>query len=106
MGKAKLGYKWRLANFEKAPMAHVLAIKYDPFNAAFIAWYIGGFGLIGALCFVFFLSHKRVWALVEETGGNEYEIVFGGNANRSEQAFEEKFEKIVEGVTNPAEKSS
>lgn len=95
IGAAVAGYKWRLASFEKSPLAHVLSIKYDPFNAAFVAWYIGGFGLIGALCFVFFISHKRVWALIDEKNENEFEVVLGGNTNRSEQAFEDKFQKIV-----------
>ncbi len=95
IGAAVAGYKWRLASFEKSPLAHVLSIKYDPYNAAFVAWYIGGFGLIGALCFVFFIAHKRVWALIEETENNNYQVVLGGNANRSEPAFEDKFQKIV-----------
>ena len=95
IGAAVAGYKWRLASFEKSPLAHVLSIKYDPFNAAFVAWYIGGFGLIGALCFVFFVSHKRIWALIEETNKNDYEVVLGGNTNRNEQGFEDKFKKIV-----------
>jgi len=98
IGAPVAGYKWRLASFEKSPLAHVLSIKYDPFNAAFVAWYIGGFGLIGALCFVFFVSHKRVWALIEKTGENTYEVVLSGDANRSEQAFEDKFKKIVNGI--------
>jgi cytochrome c biogenesis protein len=95
IGAPVAGYKWRLKEFEKSPLAHVLSIKYDPFNAAFIAWYIGGFGLIGALMFVFFLSHKRVWALIDDESG---EIVLGGNTNRNEQAFEDKFKKIVESL--------
>lgn len=88
----KAGYRWRLASFEKSPIAHVLSIKYDPFDAAFIAWYIGGFGLIGALCFVFFVSHRRVWALID---GEKNEIVLGGNTNRNQFGFEDKFNKIV-----------
>lgn len=92
VGAPKLGYKWRLGEFEKVPIAHVLSIKYDPYNAAFIAWYIGGFGLIGALCFVFFISHRRVWALIDRENG---EIALGGNTNRSQPAFEDKFKKIV-----------
>ena len=48
-GAAKLGYKWRLVDFEKSPLAHVLSIKYDPYGASFIAWYIGGFGLVARL---------------------------------------------------------
>ncbi|HEV8593690.1 MAG TPA: cytochrome c biogenesis protein ResB, partial [Pyrinomonadaceae bacterium] len=58
VGAPKLGYKWHLTEWEKSPFAHVLSIKYDPFNGAFIAWYFGGFGLIGALIFVFFFSHR------------------------------------------------
>ena len=45
----KVGYKWRLVDFEKSPLAHVLSIKYDPYGASFIAWYIGGFGLVAPL---------------------------------------------------------
>jgi cytochrome c biogenesis protein len=88
----KAGYSWRLSEFEKSPIAHVLSIKYDPFDAAFIAWYIGGFGLMGALCFVFFFSHKRVWAMIDAENN---EIVLGGDTNRSDFAFEDKFKKIV-----------
>jgi cytochrome c biogenesis protein len=96
VGAPKAGYKWRLANFEKSPLAHVLSIKYDPFNAAFVAWYIGGFGLIGALIFVFFISHKRVWALIDKKNENDFEVILGGDANRSQPAFEDKFNKLTE----------
>lgn len=96
----KAGYKWKLADFEKSPLAHVLSIKYDPFNAGFIAWYIGGFGLMGALCFVFFLSHRRVWALVEKSDDGKIEIVLGGQTNRNEQGFEDKFKKLVDDLSN------
>jgi hypothetical protein len=48
---------------------------------------------------VFFISHKRIWALIEEKGENDHEVVFGGNTNRSEQAFEDKFKKIVGDVS-------
>lgn len=93
----KAGYKWRLAEFEKTPFAHVLSIKYDPFDGALIAWYFGGFGLIGALGFVFFFSHKRIWAVVEKRDEGT-EVTFGGNANRNHLGFEEKFRKIVEDI--------
>ncbi len=93
----KAGYRWRLQSFQKSPIAHVLSIKYDPFNAAFIAWYIGGFGLIGALCFVFFVSHRRIWALIDKENN---EIVLGGNTNRNQFGFEDKFNKIISEV-NP-----
>lgn len=102
VGAPKAGYKWRLASFEKSPLAHVLSIKYDPYDAAFIAWYIGGFGLIAALCFVFFLSHRRVWALIERRGEYDYEIVLGGNSNRNAQGFEDKFERIKHAINGEA----
>lgn len=91
----KFGYKWRLAEYEKSPFAHVLSIKYDPFNGAFIAWYFGGFGLIAALAFVFFFSHRRIWALVRRTDDGGSEIVIGGDTNRNHAGFEEKFRKVV-----------
>ncbi|HEX8370332.1 MAG TPA: cytochrome c biogenesis protein ResB [Pyrinomonadaceae bacterium] len=102
VGAPVAGYKFRLADFEKVPLAHVLSIKYDPYHGAFIAWYFGGFGLIGALIFVFFLSHKRVWALIQKKDLSEsYEVVLGGNTNRNHQGFEDKFKKIVEKLETP-----
>lgn len=90
IGKPVGGYKLRLTEFEKSPSAHVLSIKYDPYNGHFVAWYLGGFGLIFALVFVFFFSHQRVWALID--GEN---VTLGGNANRNNLAFNDKFTKIV-----------
>ena len=95
VGAPKAGYKWRLAEFEKSPFAHILSIKFDPYNGAFIAWYFGGFGLIAALCFVFFFSHKRVWALIEPVGNGKSNVTLGGHANRNHVGFEQKFSKLV-----------
>ena len=95
VGAPKAGYKWRLAEYEKSPFAHILSIKYDPFNAAFIAWYIGGFGLIGALMFVFFFSHRRVWALIGEGNQGMFESTLGGNANRNHFGFADRFSAII-----------
>ena len=94
----KAGYKWHLGEFEKAPMAHVLAIKYDPFNASIIAWYVGGFGLVGALGFVFFFSHKRVWAQIKQDENGKGDIVLAGEANRNHLGFTDKFKKIADEV--------
>lgn len=96
VGAAKAGYKWKLKDFEKVPLAHVLSIKYDPFNGAFIAWYFGGIGLIGALVFVFFISHRRIWALIEQNEfTDKFNVVLGGNTNRNHQGFEDKFNRVV-----------
>lgn len=98
VGAPKAGYKWRLASFEKSPLAHVLSIKYDPYEAAFIAWYIGGFGLMGALSFVFLFSHKRVWAQVSEREDAGTEVVLAGEANRNQAAFSDLFKKLSEEI--------
>lgn len=96
VGAPKLGYKWRLTEFEKSPLAHVLSIKYDPYSGAFIAWYFGGFGLIGALIFVFFISHKRLWARIgEKKADGSYDVILAGDTNRNHFTFEDKFKKIV-----------
>jgi cytochrome c biogenesis protein len=97
---AKAGYKWHMTSYVKSPLAHVLSIKYDPFNAAFIAWYIGGFGLMGALVYVFMFSHRRVWSLIEMKSDAQFEVVFGGDANRNHLAFDDKFRSIVGRFTN------
>lgn len=96
IGAPKAGYKWQLIEFEKSPYAHILSIKYDPYEAAFIAWYIGGFGLMGALCFVFFTSHKRIWVRVEEKDEGSVDVVFAGEANRNKMGFSDLFKGAVE----------
>lgn len=98
VGAPKAGYKWRLAEFEKSPMAHILSIKYDPFSASFIAWYIGGFGLCGALMFVFFFSHKRVWAQIDKKEDGTTEVVLAGEANRNHLGFQDKFKRIAAAI--------
>lgn len=95
VGAPKAGYKWRLTDFEKVPFAHVLSIKYDPYNGAFIAWYFGGFGLMAALAYVFFFSHRRVWALIEKRPDGTYDVILAGDANRNHAAFEQKFTKMA-----------
>jgi cytochrome c biogenesis protein len=103
VGAAKAGYKWRLTEFEKTPLAHVLSIKYDPYEAAFIAWYIGGFGLVGALAFVFFYSHRRVWAHVERDENGDLKIVLAADANRNQIALNDKFVQIAEDLKTEEE---
>lgn len=95
VGAPKAGYKWRISDFEKVPFAHVLSIKYDPYSGAFIAWYFGGIGLIFALSFVFFFSHRRIWALIEKQGDGKVLVTLGGHANRNHAAFEDKFRAIT-----------
>ncbi len=98
VGAAKAGYKWRLTEYEKTPLAHVLSIKYDPYDAAFVAWYIGGFGLVGALSFVFFFSHRRIWAHIEKDENGELQVVLAADANRNQIALNDKFLEIAEDI--------
>ena len=89
------GYTWRLVDFEKAPQAHVLAIQKDP-GATVV--YIG-FGLLAlTLSAVFFFSHERVWAVVEEKNEGRFEVVTGGNTNRNHLGFGDRFRKLVASI--------
>ncbi|HYY98811.1 MAG TPA: cytochrome c biogenesis protein ResB, partial [Pyrinomonadaceae bacterium] len=55
-----------------------------------------GFTLLGlTLCAVFFFSHDRVWAQVEEKGEGRFEVVTGGNTNRNQLGFGDRFKKLV-----------
>lgn len=91
----KAGYRWQMIEYQKSPVAHVLSVKYDPYSGAFIAWYVGGIGLMGALVYVFFFSHRRIWALLEESGDGVTRVVFGGDTNRNHMAFQDKFNKFL-----------
>jgi cytochrome c biogenesis protein len=93
------GYRWKLEWFEKAPYAHVLSIKFDPYDGAFISWYIGGTGLMGALVFVFFFSHRRYWAMVEPTdSGDGCYIVIAGETNRNFLGFKDRYNRLESSI--------
>lgn len=92
VGAAVAGYKYHLADFEKVPDAHVLAIQKDPGKWPF---YIGGLLLILTLGAVFFFSHQRVWAMIEAGKDGGFETVLGGNTNRNKLGFEDRFKKLT-----------
>lgn len=89
------GNKVILKEFEKAAMGHTLAVQYDPGRTPA---YIGFFLLCASLCGVFFFAHQRVWAVIEPTEKGS-KVYFGGNTNRNRQAFEGRFNSLVESVT-------
>jgi cytochrome c biogenesis protein len=89
------GYKYRLVDFEKVPLQHVLAIQKDPGK---IPFYVGGLMLILTLGAVFFFSHQRVWALIEKRAEGGYEVVLGGNSNRNKLGFEDRFKRLVAAI--------
>ncbi|HUQ33595.1 MAG TPA: cytochrome c biogenesis protein ResB [Pyrinomonadaceae bacterium] len=103
--RAIAGYTYRLINFEKAAAAHILSIQHDPGSTVV---YIG-FGLLGlTLISVFFFSHQRVWALIEDKKPGEYEVIMGGNTNRNRLAFETRFKRlnnILKGIPQEVEES-
>jgi cytochrome c biogenesis protein len=86
------GYTWRLVDFEKAPKAHILSVQKDPGSTVV---YIGFTLLALTLAHVFFSSHQRVWALIEEKGDGAFEVVMGGNTNRNQLGFGDRFKKLV-----------
>jgi cytochrome c biogenesis protein len=86
------GYTWRLVDFEKAPKAHILSVQKDPGSTVV---YVGFTLLALTLAHVFFSSHQRVWALVEEKGTGAFEVVMGGNTNRNQLGFGDRFKKLV-----------
>ncbi len=96
IGRPIAGYKFRLVDFEKVPSAHILSVQKDPgANIVYV-----GFGMLGlTLSAVFFFSHQRVWAHVEERGGGEFKVVLGGNTNRNKLGFGDRFRRVVSGVS-------
>jgi cytochrome c biogenesis protein len=92
------GYKFHLADFEKVPDQHVLAIQRDPGSTVF---YVGSALLILTLCSVFFFSHQRFWAAIESGNSGaeqEFAVVMGANTNRNATALEDRFKKVTENI--------
>ncbi|MBV9241762.1 MAG: cytochrome c biogenesis protein ResB [Acidobacteria bacterium] len=81
------GYTFKLVDFEKVADQHILAVQRDP-GATVV--YVGFALLFVTLVSVFFFSHKRVWAVITPNG-DTCSVVLGGNTNRSQNAFDEKF---------------
>jgi cytochrome c biogenesis protein len=90
------GYKYKMVDFEKVPLRHVLAVQKDPGKWPF---YLGGSLLIAALCSVFFFSHQRVWAMIEEDDRGAYAVVLGGNTNRNKMGFEDRFKQLTNQIS-------
>ncbi|MEQ1606272.1 MAG: cytochrome c biogenesis protein ResB [Pyrinomonadaceae bacterium] len=91
-GKPVAGYTFQLKDFEKVADQHILSVQRDP-GATVV--YVGFILLFITLVAVFFFSHQRVWAAIEMASDGKCNIIFGGNANRSLGAFDEKFKRLV-----------
>ncbi|HEX8098265.1 MAG TPA: cytochrome c biogenesis protein ResB, partial [Pyrinomonadaceae bacterium] len=100
VGAPVLGYKYRLADFEKAPYAHMLSIQHDPGSTVV---YIGFTLLVLTLLAVFLFSHQRVWVLIEEGGdAGRYDVALGGNTNRNKLGFEDRFKRLTQSLSGQA----
>ncbi|MBX7169940.1 MAG: cytochrome c biogenesis protein ResB [Pyrinomonadaceae bacterium] len=86
------GYKFKLVDFEKVGDQHILSVQYDPgVNVV----YLGFIFLFITLVAVFFFAHKRIWAAIEETSDNKFEVTISGNTNRNQNAFQEQFKQFI-----------
>jgi cytochrome c biogenesis protein len=88
------GYTYQLIDFEKVGDQHILSVQRDP-GATVV--YVGFVLLTLTLVAVFFFSHQRVWAAVETVSDNTFNVTLGGNTNRSQAAFGEKFKRFIKG---------
>lgn len=96
------GYTFQLLNFEKVGDQHILSVQNDP-GASVV--YIGFIILCVTLVAVFFFSHQRVWAAIEEVSANKFKVTVGGNTNRNQTAFDEKFKLFTRNLSIHKEES-
>jgi cytochrome c biogenesis protein len=90
--KPVAGFTYRLLDFEKVGEQHVLSVQHDP-GATVV--YIGFIILTLTLVAVFFFSHQRVWASIKEASDGNYTVTLGGNTNRNQTPFSEKFRRFA-----------
>lgn len=86
------GYTFKLIDFEKVSEQHILAVQYDP-GATVV--YIGFALLCLTLILVFFFSHQRVWAAIEEESDKNFKVLFGGTTTRNQTGFDDKFNRMI-----------
>src|SRR5215208_3191346 len=98
-GRAVNGYRFKLAGFERVGDAHILSVQKDP-GASVV--YLGFILLTLTLAAVFLFAHQRVWARIEPRGANQYKVIIGGNTNRNQLGFEDRFRKLVAAVDGVA----
>lgn len=97
--KPVAGYTFQLADFEKVGDRHILSVQRDP-GATVV--YVGFILLFLTLVGVFFFSHQRVWAAIDENADSGRDVVLGANTNRNANAFDEKFKRFVQELSKTA----
>jgi len=86
------GYTYQLMDFEKVADQHILSVQRDP-GATVV--YVGFTLLFLTLMAVFFFSHQRVWAAIDNGKSETKNVVFGGNTNRNLNDFDNKFRRFI-----------
>jgi len=71
-----------------------LQVSKDP--GVWVVWTGCTFILVG-LVICFFISHRRVWVLVEEKG-KKNQVLVVGNVNRNHAAFSQHFEELINDI--------
>lgn len=71
-----------------------LQVTKDP--GVWVVW-VGCLMMVGGLVITFFISHKRVWAILEKKG-KEIGITIVGSTNRNLISFEREFQGLSEGI--------
>jgi cytochrome c biogenesis protein len=89
------GYTYRLDDFEKVSDRHILSVQRDPgSNVVYVGFVLLFITLVG----VFFFSHQRIWLVLEAVPGNGTSVIAGGNTNRSQNAFDDKFRRLIKNL--------
>jgi cytochrome c biogenesis protein len=73
----------------------LLLVTKDP---GVIIVYSGFLLMITGLAISFFLSHRRLWALVVPQGEHSAQVLLSGSSNKHKPAFEKRFENLVTAV--------
>jgi cytochrome c biogenesis protein ResB len=84
------GYQFSLSGFSSTEMTN-LRIVNDPGKG--IVWY-SFLSMIAGFCIMFFLSHRRIWAMIEARD-NRCEVKMGCTSTKNPQSMQETLNLIA-----------
>ena len=84
--------QFKLSGFEALHYSGLMIVK-DPGVA--VVWTGCGL-LVAGLMATFFISHRRLWAILRKTGEKKTLILIGGRTNKDRLRFEEEFSLITD----------
>ncbi len=67
-----------------------------------VVW-IGSALLVGGLCIMFYVAHRKVWVKIQEQENGEVKVEVTGLSNRNPVAFEQEFEDLEKQIKNAYE---